>query len=183
MTVDLFGRTSVPPHSEPALREEPPLGSCCSSLFPIKIGINLRDSSRAAASIDTRHHRPQQSSPFDSRRNSGRSAPEVVTRPHVIAARGRSWVVLDSSTASLSGMRPLTGVTNRAAGHRLVSLQASGLCTGAARRALRRDDPRGQRSPLGRLSIRLLDGEVDFVSHQFNDRGERRIVTRVGRAG
>jgi hypothetical protein len=34
------------------LREEPLLGSCCSSLFPIKLGVNLRDSSRAAASID-----------------------------------------------------------------------------------------------------------------------------------
>src|ERR1700730_14750096 len=52
MTVDLFERPSVPPYSEPALREEPLLGSCCSSLFPIKLGINLRDSSRAAASID-----------------------------------------------------------------------------------------------------------------------------------
>ena len=34
------------------MREEPLLGSCCSSLFPIKLGVNLRDRSRAAASID-----------------------------------------------------------------------------------------------------------------------------------
>jgi hypothetical protein len=36
------------------LREEPLLGSCCSSLFSIKLEINLRDSSRAAASRQRR---------------------------------------------------------------------------------------------------------------------------------
>ena len=34
--------------SQPALREAPLLGSCCSSLFFLKLDINLHDSSRAA---------------------------------------------------------------------------------------------------------------------------------------
>src|ERR1700757_4209652 len=41
MTVDLFGLPSIPPPSEPVLREEPLLGSCCSSLFSIRLEINL----------------------------------------------------------------------------------------------------------------------------------------------
>jgi len=35
---------------------------------------------------------------------------------------------------------------------------------GRRSRVLRRDCPQGQRSPLGRVLIRLLDGEVDFIS-------------------
>jgi hypothetical protein len=35
---------------------------------------------------------------------------------------------------------------------------------GCRSRVQRRDGQRGQRSPLGRLLIRLLDGDLDFVS-------------------
>jgi hypothetical protein len=44
---------------------------------------------------------------------------------------GLAWFSIPS-TASPCEMRPLTGVTNRATGHRPVKLQASGLCAGAA---------------------------------------------------
>ena len=43
-------------------------------------------------------------------------------------------------------------------------LRATRIVRGRRSRVLRGDCPQGQRSPLGRLLIRLVDGWVDFVS-------------------
>jgi len=58
-------------------------------------------------------------------------------------------------------MRPLTGVTSRGASTGEVT--GIRIVRGRRSRVLRRDGPRGQRSHLGRLLIRLLDGELDFI--------------------
>ena len=58
-------------------------------------------------------------------------------------------------------MRPLTGVTSR--GTSTGEVMGIRIVRGRRSRVLRRDGPRGQRSPLGRLLIRLLDGELDFI--------------------
>jgi hypothetical protein len=59
-------------------------------------------------------------------------------------------------------MRPVTGVTSR--GTSAGEVSGIQIARGRRSRMLRRDGPRGQQSPFGRLLIRLRDGELDIVS-------------------
>src|SRR3984893_16744386 len=86
----------------------------------------------------------------------GRDAAEMVTRHRLIAARRRPWLVLDP----VDCVTVRNETANRSRGTSTGEVAAIRIVRWRRSRVLRRDGPRGQRSPLGRLLSRLLDGEV-----------------------